>query len=123
MGATGCRNAAGDGHGDDVGHLRAQLTLADVSHGVTSIQVRVVAAGQACDAAAVAQASAMRSAAALPGSAQPAGGGALHPSFDAFFTLAPGAYHVCATTLAGGIASAACATAQGDTMVMAEATS
>lgn len=126
---TGALLAAGagcDGTQDtasqNLGRLGASLRLADVTHDVTRMHYKVVRQGDGCEGAAVAERTANPENRPLPGSVQPSGGGPLHAFFDAFFTLDPGDYRVCATPMAGQEPSRVCARAEGNARVNAQQT-
>jgi hypothetical protein len=104
------------------GALRAAFTLTDVTHDVTAMRYTVVASGASCSGPAIATKLVAADKKAVPAAVQPPDAGALHPLFDAFFTLPEGAYHLCAIPMAGELASQLCERAEGDATVVAQAT-
>jgi len=115
-----CGNAGGDKPEGEAGNL--SLALVGSPHDVVSVQYKVVAAGETCDAPSLATAVVSLEAEPLPVIIAPAGSGANHRFADAFFALPAGNYHVCATPLAGEGISSQCAMAEGDASVSAGVT-
>src|SRR5262245_33321143 len=87
------------------GRLTASLAVDAVGHDVSAMSYKVVAKGQTCDAAAIAE------------RLVPAVMRTGHPLFDAFFVLPAGDYHVCATPMAGETRSQICGRAEADATV------
>jgi hypothetical protein len=112
---TGARGPRADG----VGELRMAVSAGGLAAGVTAIRYRVVAAGQGCDAAPLAEFT-ISLVAGTAGDAGASDAGVL--SADGFAVLAPGTYHVCATPMAGASPATGCATAESDAVVVAEGT-
>lgn len=102
---------AGCGGGDTghepgtLGSLRAAVQISGDRHDVTAMQIDIVAASDGCDATPLATETVSLEAEAAPASLVGAGE---HAFADGLFTLAPGAYRVCATPLAGEGPSAEC---------------
>jgi len=106
--------------GQRAGWLSIALEGGASPHGVTAARVDVLAAVAGCTATPIASHTVALDADAtrLAGS----GGAPARAFSDALFVLAPGDYHVCVTPLAGDAPSTACAAAEANVSVAAEAT-
>lgn len=94
------------------GRLSASLSLTtDAAHDVSAMDYKVVPKGATCDATAIAQRR-------VPAPA--ANGG--RQTFDAFFVLPPGDYHVCVTPMGGETPSRSCGRAESDATVTPQKT-
>jgi hypothetical protein len=103
------------------GSLSASLEASTVLHDVTAVKFDVVASDASCDATAVASKTVALETEPLPASLAGPGAGK-HAFADGLFVLAPGAYKVCATPLAGMAPSADCARAEGAVTVVSSQT-
>jgi hypothetical protein len=116
---TACTKSAKDP--ENTGYIDAALTVGGSRHDVTAIQYVVVDASGTCGDPPLAQATSPLEVEALPGSVLPPGAGT-HAGADGLFVLPPGNYRVCATPLAGGGPSQACAPTEGLATVIPGAT-
>ncbi|HEU4538192.1 MAG TPA: hypothetical protein VFS00_28920, partial [Polyangiaceae bacterium] len=126
---VGCRNdddlAGARGSGatgaSQRGSLHVAVAASGLRHDVTAIHFKVVGAGSACDAPAIAEATSPLGADDLPGGALPPGSGP-HAGAGGLFLLPAGDYRVCVTPLALGGPSLACAAIEGQVSVSPSAT-
>jgi hypothetical protein len=117
--AAGCSNAAPGSEPGTLGSLQASVEVSSVEHDVTAVRFDVVGAEDGCDATPILSKTVGLENEALPDSLA---GSGTHPLADGLFVLAPGAYRVCGTPLAGDAPSAECDSATAITDVTADTT-
>ncbi|HEU4406122.1 MAG TPA: PKD domain-containing protein, partial [Polyangiaceae bacterium] len=103
------------------GGLHIAIAASGLRHDVTAIHFKVVGAGDACDAPALAETTSALEADDLPGGVLPPGSGA-HAGAGGLFVLPSGDYRVCVTPLALGGPSLVCAPTEGLVSVAPSAT-
>jgi len=116
---SGCSDGGTGNEAGSLGTLRAAVQVSGDRHDVTAMQIDIVAASDACDATPLATQTVTLETEAVPASL--AGSGA-HAFADGLFVLAPGAYRVCATPLAGEGPSTECGPTEELADVTADAT-